>query len=116
MGEALEEDLEIRALKPGTVLNVQIDSLRINERLFYFERRKINPPATGESEHEHLILLQQPKRRTFAYTLDARNLKVKEDCIVQKHSFEETDFGRTHYIEEYTSDREALELANRAFE
>lgn len=115
MNATLEEDSEIANLIPGMIVNVRINSLKINEKLFFYEKRKIDIPATGESDYEHLILLKRPERRTFAHTLDARNLKFDGSCIVEKSPFKKTDFGRTYYFEEYTADARVLELTRIAF-
>ena len=115
MNKSLKEDAEIRNLRPGAVLNVKLPSLKVNERFYYLERRKIEVPAIGVSEHEHLVLLEKPKGRTFAYTLDARNLRIEGDSVFEKSPFEITDFGRTHYTEDYTAEKEVIKNANRAF-
>ena len=120
MGTAQEQQREEQSIR-GLVMNrlhhIKIVSLELNENMYLFDRSKMNIPATGESEYEHLWFLTNPSysRRVFAYSLDARNLVLTEGAIVEKIPFRKEDFGHTHYIHAFNNDKKLIKEAIEVF-
>ncbi len=116
--QALQEDETVRRLALNRVYPVEITSLNLSEKMYLFERRKINIPAVGESEYEHLLFLTRPtseKDRTFYYSIDARRVSLNRGKVVEKVPFEDLEFGKTFSMQDVTARRKLISEARKSF-